>query len=81
MKSSRIPSRKYGQVFLKSMDVARFEVESLYPEPGESVLEIGPGPGIITSVVSVSGRLSARSTGNESRMLLTIFLLFENNLV
>jgi 16S rRNA (adenine1518-N6/adenine1519-N6)-dimethyltransferase len=49
MKSSRIPSRKYGQVFLKSMDVARFEVESLYPEPGESVLEIGPGPGIITS--------------------------------
>jgi 16S rRNA (adenine1518-N6/adenine1519-N6)-dimethyltransferase len=49
MKSSKVPSRKYGQVFLKSMEVARFEVESLYPEPGESVLEIGSGPGIITS--------------------------------
>ena len=49
MKSSRVPSRKYGQVFLKSMDIAKFEVESLYPAPGESVLEIGSGPGIITS--------------------------------
>jgi 16S rRNA (adenine1518-N6/adenine1519-N6)-dimethyltransferase len=49
MKSTRVPSRKYGQVFLKSTDVARFEVESLYPAPGESVLEIGSGPGIITS--------------------------------
>jgi len=49
MKSNRIPSKKYGQVFLKGIDVAKFEVESLLPSPDESVLEIGPGPGIITS--------------------------------
>lgn len=48
---SRIPSKKYGQVFLKDRGIAEFEVDQLEPDADKSVLEIGAGPGILTSML------------------------------
>ncbi len=48
-------SRKYGQVFLKDINIARLEVRALDPKPGETVIEIGPGPGILTSLLLETG--------------------------
>ncbi|AAT42971.1 16S rRNA (adenine(1518)-N(6)/adenine(1519)-N(6))-dimethyltransferase RsmA [Picrophilus oshimae] len=44
-------SRKYGQVFLKNLNIAKIEVNLLNLSPGERVLEIGPGHGILTSII------------------------------
>ncbi len=41
-------SKKYGQVLLKDKNIAMKEVKYLNPAPGERILEIGPGTGIIT---------------------------------
>jgi 16S rRNA (adenine1518-N6/adenine1519-N6)-dimethyltransferase len=46
---TRVPARKYGQVFLQDPGVAEFEIGQLLPGPEETVLEIGSGPGILTS--------------------------------
>ncbi len=48
-------SRKYGQVLLKNRKVASFEASSLNLPEGSSVLEIGPGPGIITEYLLEAG--------------------------
>ncbi|MEM0155699.1 MAG: 16S rRNA (adenine(1518)-N(6)/adenine(1519)-N(6))-dimethyltransferase RsmA [Thermoplasmataceae archaeon] len=48
---TRIPARKYGQVFLRDHSIAEFEVDQLLPKPGETVLEIGSGSGILTSLL------------------------------
>lgn len=44
-------SKRFGQVFLTNKSIARKEVEALSLEEGERVLEIGPGPGIITEIL------------------------------
>lgn len=48
-------SRKYGQVILKNRKVAGFEVSALGLHEGASVLEIGPGPGIVTDFLLQAG--------------------------
>lgn len=53
--SRRLYSRKYGQVLLKNPRVARFEVSALGLDPGARILEIGAGPGTITSLLLESG--------------------------
>ncbi len=52
---SRLFSKKYGQVLLKNLKVARFEVSALDLPEGASVLEIGPGPGTLTELLLESG--------------------------
>ncbi len=44
-------SKKYGQVFLRNLNIARKEIELLDLLKGENVLEIGPGHGILTSLL------------------------------
>ncbi len=48
-------TRKYGQVLLKNLKVAAFEVSSLGLPEGSSVLEIGPGTGVITGLLLKAG--------------------------
>jgi 16S rRNA (adenine1518-N6/adenine1519-N6)-dimethyltransferase len=45
------PSRRRGQRFLVDDDVARRQVAHAAPRPGERVLEIGPGLGILTGLL------------------------------
>ncbi|BAB59459.1 dimethyladenosine transferase [Thermoplasma volcanium GSS1] len=44
-------SKRLGQVFLRSRRIAEYEVDLLNGHPGDSVLEIGPGHGILTSIL------------------------------
>lgn len=48
-------TRKYGQVLLKNLKVAHFEVSALGLNDGSSVLEIGPGPGTLTEILLDAG--------------------------
>ncbi|MCW6170806.1 MAG: 16S rRNA (adenine(1518)-N(6)/adenine(1519)-N(6))-dimethyltransferase RsmA [Thermoplasmatales archaeon] len=48
-------TRRYGQVFLKDRNVARFEVLLLELPPESRILEIGPGEGILTKILLDSG--------------------------
>ena len=42
-------SKKYGQVFLKNRNIASFEVSLINGIAGSSVIEIGPGHGMLTA--------------------------------
>ena len=48
-------TKKYGQVLLRNPKVARFEVEALKLPSGSRILEIGPGPGTLTSILLEKG--------------------------
>lgn len=48
MRRGTVPARKFGQVYLDDRETAEYEVELLKLNPGDSVLEIGPGNGEIT---------------------------------
>lgn len=48
-------SKKFGQVFLHDRNIARLEVNALEVRPGIDVLEIGPGPGILTEMLLERG--------------------------
>ena len=41
-------SKKYGQVFLKNRNIAAYEVSLINGKVGSSVIEIGPGHGMLT---------------------------------
>ncbi|MGC8609266.1 MAG: 16S rRNA (adenine(1518)-N(6)/adenine(1519)-N(6))-dimethyltransferase RsmA [Thermoplasmata archaeon] len=45
-------SHRTGQVFLKNTRIAEYEVDLLDPLSGESILEIGPGEGVITGILA-----------------------------
>ena len=52
------PSKKLGQNFLIDENVARWIVEQLEVEPGDTVVEVGPGTGALTEhVVAIADRV------------------------
>jgi 16S rRNA (adenine1518-N6/adenine1519-N6)-dimethyltransferase len=48
-------AKKYGQVFLVDKNIAKLEVDSLSLEKSDTVLEIGPGDGILTELLLKNG--------------------------
>ncbi|MDX9759469.1 MAG: rRNA adenine dimethyltransferase family protein [Bacteroidota bacterium] len=46
------PKKSLGQHFLHDGNIARNIVAALDPLPGETVLEIGPGPGVLTQLLA-----------------------------
>ncbi len=44
-----------GQHFLTDPSIARRIVDSLLPEPGEKVIEVGPGTGVLTGIMLEKG--------------------------
>ena len=46
------PKKSLGQHFLHDGNIARKIVAELDPRPGEHVLEIGPGPGVLTALLA-----------------------------
>lgn len=51
MRRGAVSARKFGQVYLVDRETAEYEVDLLQLEPGESVLEIGPGNGELTEIL------------------------------
>jgi 16S rRNA (adenine1518-N6/adenine1519-N6)-dimethyltransferase len=43
-----IPKKKWGQNFLRNLGAVDKIVNAIEPEPGEAIVEIGPGEGILT---------------------------------
>ena len=57
---SHVPRKRFGQNFLHDPGVIRNIVSAINPQPGQDLLEIGPGQGAITlPLLSVCGRLQA----------------------
>ena len=53
--SARQAKKRLGQHFLRDRQVISRIIDLAAPEPGESVLEIGPGEGVLTSALLESG--------------------------
>ena len=66
------PSKRLGQHFLRDQRTIHRIIEALAPEPDETIVEIGPGTGALTSVlVERAGRLIAVEFDNKLTPLLT----------
>ncbi len=60
------PSKRLGQHFLKDQRVIQRIVEALAPKPDETIVEIGPGTGALTSLlVERAGRVVAVEFDNK----------------
>jgi len=53
--SSHRPRKRFGQHFLHDPGVVRRIVEAIAPAPGDFILEIGPGEGVLTAPLAASG--------------------------
>jgi 16S rRNA (adenine1518-N6/adenine1519-N6)-dimethyltransferase len=49
------PRKSLGQNFLRDENIARKIIRSINPGPGQSILEIGPGDGVLTRHLILSG--------------------------
>ncbi|MBR9975543.1 MAG: ribosomal RNA small subunit methyltransferase A [Bacteroidetes bacterium] len=49
------PKKSLGQHFLHDGNIARNIVAQLDPQPEDHVLEVGPGPGVLTRILAASG--------------------------
>ncbi|HKY42254.1 MAG TPA: rRNA adenine N-6-methyltransferase family protein, partial [Pyrinomonadaceae bacterium] len=45
------PSKRLGQHFLRDQRTIQRIIEALAPKPGETIVEIGPGTGALTSAL------------------------------
>src|SRR4051812_15400940 len=58
--SSHLPRKRFGQHFLHDPRVLARIVEAIAPQPGELLVEIGPGQGALTApLIARAGRLEA----------------------
>ena len=66
------PSKRLGQHFLRDQRTIQRIIEALAPKPDETIVEIGPGTGALTSVlVERAGRLIAVEFDNKLTPLLS----------
>jgi 16S rRNA (adenine1518-N6/adenine1519-N6)-dimethyltransferase len=57
---SHVPRKRFGQHFLADRSILARIIDAIDPRPGESILEIGPGPGVLTQpLVERAGRIQA----------------------
>ena len=65
------PSKRLGQHFLRDQRVIHRIIEALAPRPGETIVEIGPGTGALTSaLIERAGRVIAVEFDNKLAPLL-----------
>jgi len=58
--AAHIPRKRFGQHFLHDAAILRRIVESIAPQPGDRLVEIGPGEGALTlPLLRACGRLTA----------------------
>jgi len=65
------PSKRFGQHFLKDKRTVQRIVDALAPQPGETIVEIGPGTGALTAeLIERAGRVIAVEFDNKLTPLL-----------
>ena len=65
------PSKRFGQLFLKDKRTIQRIVDALAPKPDETIVEIGPGTGALTSqLIERAGRVVAVEFDNKLAPLL-----------
>ena len=58
--SGHRPSKRFGQNFLTDKSIIKRIIEALNPQPGETIVEIGPGRGALTApLIERTGQLVA----------------------
>ena len=50
-----LPLKRFGQNYLTDKNILRKIIEEINPAPGDSIVEIGPGTGALTSGLALSG--------------------------
>jgi 16S rRNA (adenine1518-N6/adenine1519-N6)-dimethyltransferase len=50
-----IPKKKWGQNFLRNRGAVEKIVAAIEPQPGETIVEIGPGEGVLTEKLVTLG--------------------------
>jgi 16S rRNA (adenine1518-N6/adenine1519-N6)-dimethyltransferase len=70
--SDVFPSKRFGQHFLKDKRTIQRIIDELSPKPDETIVEIGPGTGALTSqLIERAGRVVAVEFDNKLAPLLT----------
>ena len=60
MMEAHVPRKRFGQHFLHDQGILRRIVETVSPQPGEHIVEIGPGEGALTlPLLRAAGRMTA----------------------
>jgi 16S rRNA (adenine1518-N6/adenine1519-N6)-dimethyltransferase len=60
MSEPHVPRKRFGQHFLHDHGILRRIVETISPQPGERIVEIGPGEGALTlPLLRAAGRMTA----------------------
>ena len=54
-RGSAVPRKRFGQHFLKDPGVIAAIVDAIRPRPGEWLIEIGPGEGVLTDALIAAG--------------------------
>ena len=59
--------KRFGQNFLRDEGIVNSIIAAIHPQPGDHLVEIGPGQGALTGYLSASGCAPVRTARSSKR--------------